>query len=257
MSLLDSRVGIQTPMIPRILAQTAVAPSIYDPLANTRFSLGSSFGLQQQQQQNSPWFPSIPAIACGAGLFSFNIEGLPDKGVNIPINDEELMALQIQFDKDDRGLFFTSGDVSGKILVGKDNIKTNQGDDFEVKNLFNNCRTLAFSSTGDVKIKTPLPATPASDKVNIIILPSPFSGNNIYNTYGSYYPTLTTGYPYSYQPSPSGICSPSYPDVCIPPPPPDLDCYVDIQLTNFRVLPPDPHDFDRNRNGIGCEINEG
>ena len=150
MSLLDSRVGIQTPMIPRILAQTAVAPSIYDPLANTRFSLGSSFGLQQQQQQISPWFPSIPAIACGAGLFSFNIEGLPDKAVNIPINDEELMALQIQFDKDNRGLFFTSGDdVSGKILVGKDNIKTNQGDDFDVKNLFNNCRTLAFSSTGD------------------------------------------------------------------------------------------------------------
>ena len=47
MSLLDSRMGIQTPMIPRILAQTAVAPSIYDPLANTPFSLGSSFGLQQ------------------------------------------------------------------------------------------------------------------------------------------------------------------------------------------------------------------
>ena len=179
MSLLDSRVGIQTPMIPRILAQTAVAPSIYDPLANTPFSLGSSFGLQQQQQQNSPWFPSIPAIACGAGLFSFNIEGLPDKGVNIPNNDEELMALQIQFDKDDRGLFFTSGDVSGKILVGKDNIKTNQGDDFDVKNLFNNCRTLAFSSTGDVKIRTPVPATPASDKVNTIIF-----GSNIYNPYG-------------------------------------------------------------------------
>lgn len=176
MGIPDDRVNVQTPMIPRILAQTAVtAPlsSIYNPLAP--FSLGSSFGLQQQQQQQiSPWFPSIPAIACGAGLFSFNIEGLPDKGVNIPINDEELMALQIQLDKNNRGLFFTSGDdVSGKILVGKDNIKTNQDDDFDVKNLFNNCRTLAFSSIGDVKIKTPLPATPASDKVNTIILQSP------------------------------------------------------------------------------------
>ena len=236
MSLLDSRVGIQTPMIPRILAQTAVAPSIYDPLANTPFSLGSSFGLQQQQQQNSPWFPSIPAIACGAGLFSFNIEGLPDKGVNIPINDDELMALQIQLDKDNRGLFFTSGeDVSGKILVGKDNIKTNQGDDFDVKNLFNNCRTLAFSSTGDVKIKTPLPATPTSDKVNTIILPSPFSG-----------------YPYSYQPSPSGNCSPLYPDVCIPPPPPVLNC-GDISARNFRIIGPDLHNFDQDNDGIGCE----
>ena len=179
MSLLDdNKMGIRTPVIPNVLAQIAVAPSIYDPLASTPFSLVTSFGLQQQRQQISPWFPSIPAIACGAGLFSFNIEGLPDKGVNIPINNEDLMALQIQFDKDNRGLFFTSGDdVSGEILVGKDNIKTNQGNDFDVKNLFNNCRTLVFSSTGDVKIKTPLPATPTSDKVNTIILGPSYPGS--------------------------------------------------------------------------------
>jgi endonuclease YncB( thermonuclease family) len=177
MSLLDNnKMDIRTPVIPSVLAQTA--PSIYDPIVNTPFSRGSPFGLQQHQI--SPWFPSIPAIACGAGLFSFNIEGLPDKGVNIPINDEELTALQIQMDMDNRGLFFTSDDdVSGNIFVGKDNIKTNQGDDFDVKNLFNNCRTLAFSSTGDVKIRTPVPATPASDKVNTIIF-----GSNIYNPYG-------------------------------------------------------------------------
>ncbi|MEM3081121.1 MAG: phospholipase D family protein [Nitrososphaerota archaeon] len=47
-------------------------------------------------------------------------------------------------------------------------------------------------------------------------------------------------------------CDPSYPDVCIPPPPPDLDC-SDIPYRNFRVLPPDPHNFDRDRDGIGCE----
>jgi endonuclease YncB( thermonuclease family) len=47
-------------------------------------------------------------------------------------------------------------------------------------------------------------------------------------------------------------CDPSYPDVCIPPPPPDLDC-ADIPYRNFRVLPPDPHRFDRDRDGIGCE----
>ena len=50
----------------------------------------------------------------------------------------------------------------------------------------------------------------------------------------------------------SGNCDPSYPDVCIPPPPPDLDC-SDIPYRNFRVLPPDPHHFDGNGNGIGCE----
>ena len=47
-------------------------------------------------------------------------------------------------------------------------------------------------------------------------------------------------------------CHPSYPDHCIPPPPPDLNC-DDIPWTNFTVLPPDPHGFDGNKNGIGCE----
>lgn len=47
-------------------------------------------------------------------------------------------------------------------------------------------------------------------------------------------------------------CSPAYPSVCIPPPPPDLDC-GDIPYRRFTVLPPDPHHFDGNHNGIGCE----
>ena len=56
----------------------------------------------------------------------------------------------------------------------------------------------------------------------------------------------------SQPPPPPGNCDPAYPDVCIPPPPPDLDC-KDIPYRNFRVLPPDPHHFDGNGNGIGCE----
>jgi len=47
-------------------------------------------------------------------------------------------------------------------------------------------------------------------------------------------------------------CDPAYPSVCIPPPPPDLDC-GEISYKNFRVLSPDPHRFDRDRDGIGCE----
>jgi len=50
----------------------------------------------------------------------------------------------------------------------------------------------------------------------------------------------------------SGRCDPSYPTVCIPPPPPDLDC-ADIPYRNFKVLPPDPHHFDGDHDGIGCE----
>ena len=48
-------------------------------------------------------------------------------------------------------------------------------------------------------------------------------------------------------------CDPSYPTVCIPRYPPDLDC-GDISFRRFQVLPPDPHNFDGNDNdGIGCE----
>jgi uncharacterized repeat protein (TIGR01451 family) len=49
-----------------------------------------------------------------------------------------------------------------------------------------------------------------------------------------------------------GGCHPSYPDVCIPPPPPDLDC-DDVPHTNFRVRGSDPHGFDGDNDGRGCE----
>ncbi len=47
-------------------------------------------------------------------------------------------------------------------------------------------------------------------------------------------------------------CDPSYPDFCIPSSPPDLDC-GDIPQKRFTVLQPDPHRFDGDKDGIGCE----
>lgn len=47
-------------------------------------------------------------------------------------------------------------------------------------------------------------------------------------------------------------CDPSYPTVCIPPPPPDLDC-ADIPYRRFRVIGRDPHRFDGDHDGTGCE----
>jgi hypothetical protein len=56
-------------------------------------------------------------------------------------------------------------------------------------------------------------------------------------------------------PPPPTNCDPSYPTVCIPPPP-DLDC-GQIAHRNFQVIytvpNPDPHNFDGDRDGIGCE----
>jgi micrococcal nuclease len=46
-------------------------------------------------------------------------------------------------------------------------------------------------------------------------------------------------------------CDPSYPEVCLPPYPPDLDCRQ-VAPREFVVRGPDPHGFDPERDGVGC-----
>jgi micrococcal nuclease len=65
-------------------------------------------------------------------------------------------------------------------------------------------------------------------------------------------PPPGTGTSQSAPPGDRPGCDPAYPTVCIPPAPPDLDC-GDIPFRRFEVLPPDPHRFDRNGDGVGCE----
>lgn len=52
-------------------------------------------------------------------------------------------------------------------------------------------------------------------------------------------------------------CDPSYPTVCIPLTPPDLDCADFLPLKSFPVkhdgANPDPHHLDGNHDGIACE----
>jgi len=59
-------------------------------------------------------------------------------------------------------------------------------------------------------------------------------------------------------------CDPSYPNHCIKPSETDLDCNWDgniqedqIADKNFPVGSSDPHHFDKDKNGIGCEKDEG
>ena len=47
-------------------------------------------------------------------------------------------------------------------------------------------------------------------------------------------------------------CLNSYPDFCIPPGTPDLDC-PDIPFSDFVVRGSDPHRFDLDNDGVGCE----
>jgi micrococcal nuclease len=56
--------------------------------------------------------------------------------------------------------------------------------------------------------------------------------------------------------APASNCDPSYPGLCIPIGSADLDC-GEIAATQFQVVwtvpNPDPHGFDRDADGIGCE----
>jgi len=54
------------------------------------------------------------------------------------------------------------------------------------------------------------------------------------------------------KPKPRSSCDPSYPTVCLPAGPPDLDC-PQISARRFPVHPPDSHGFDNDNDGIGCE----
>ena len=54
---------------------------------------------------------------------------------------------------------------------------------------------------------------------------------------------------------PRSGCEPAYPDDCIPPAPPDLDCGSATVRRRIRVdhTHGDPHRFDANKDGWGCE----
>jgi hypothetical protein len=62
----------------------------------------------------------------------------------------------------------------------------------------------------------------------------------------------SSGYSEPESSSGSANCDPSYPDFCISSPPPDLDC-PDVSGKRFTVSGSDPHGFDRDGDGVGCE----
>lgn len=81
---------------------------------------------------------------------------------------------------------------------------------------------------------------------------------NVHDTFGYQPVTTTAAVPITTTTKPStattsaGNCDPSYPTVCIPPAPPDLNC-GDVPHKRFQVVGADPHGFDRDHDGVGCE----
>ena len=52
-------------------------------------------------------------------------------------------------------------------------------------------------------------------------------------------------------------CEPSYPDLCVPLNSADLDCKDVAPRQNFKVRGDDPHRFDADNDGLGCEPYDG
>jgi micrococcal nuclease len=65
-------------------------------------------------------------------------------------------------------------------------------------------------------------------------------------------PAVPLQAPIGSNPSRAATCEPSYPDVCIPSPPPDRDC-GETSARRFTVVPSDLPTFDGDVDGIGCE----
>jgi hypothetical protein len=200
----------------------------------------------------SPWFPSLPASYCG-GTFALTVEGTPKGNANgdkitpsdkDDSDDEDKKSysnrrLALQLNSDNSQIFTNDDAISGQIFRGQKYIEQNKANDFDLRSVFNDCQIITFNQNGGVPITPFLTATAVN-------------GINNYNPDGSYYPAATTGYPSTYQTTSSGGCSPSYPDNCIPDPPPQVSC-EQVRDTNIRVLPPDLQRLDQDGNGIGCE----
>jgi micrococcal nuclease len=62
-----------------------------------------------------------------------------------------------------------------------------------------------------------------------------------------------TSPPTTAAPASTGNCDPAYPDDCIPPAPPDLNCSDIGRMVRVDHTYGDPHGFDRDNDGFGCE----
>ena len=105
--------------------------------------------------QLSPWFPSLPAIACGGtstmttiGSLEGDGNGDNNKGNNNNKNDDDdyddkkQYAFQIE---SDGGPSADPESVDGTVFAGEKNIERNNGKDFDIKDVFNDCQVSMFN----------------------------------------------------------------------------------------------------------------
>jgi hypothetical protein len=112
--------------------------------------------------QLSPWFPSLPAIACGGTSSMTTIGSLEgdsngdngdnskngnkidkhDDKDNDDDDDKKEYAFQIE---SDGGPSADLESVDGTVFAGEKNIERNNGKDFDIKDVFNDCQISMFN----------------------------------------------------------------------------------------------------------------
>jgi hypothetical protein len=115
--------------------------------------------------QLSPWFPSLPAIACGGMSTMTTIGSLEgdssngdngDKNKNGNKNDKGDDNNKNYDDDDDKkeyafqiesegGPSADPESVDGTVFAGEKNIERNNGKDFDIKDVFNDCQVSMFN----------------------------------------------------------------------------------------------------------------
>lgn len=80
--------------------------------------------------------------------------------ITITARTEQPLTTQLQLNNNKGFTRLNVDEVQGQITVGEKNIEKNKWKDFRVEDT---CRTLAYSSSPDVKIETPLPTLPLND----------------------------------------------------------------------------------------------
>jgi hypothetical protein len=126
-------------------------------------SLISPTPINPSAGQLSPWFPSLPAIACGGTSTMTTIGSLEGDSSNgddkkngnksdekddgnrdndDDDNDKKEYAFQIE---SEGGPSADPESVDGTVFAGEKNIERNNGKDFDIKDVFNDCQVSMFN----------------------------------------------------------------------------------------------------------------
>ena len=105
--------------------------------------------------QMTPWFPSLPAIACGGTSTMTTIGSIEsdsnsgdnsnnNNGGDDDDNDDNKKDYAFQIDSDG-GPSADPESVAGTVYAGEKNIERNNGKDFDIKDVFNDCQVGMFN----------------------------------------------------------------------------------------------------------------